>query len=214
MEYQVISLNVGKPAHLQDPKREVLSAIHKLPVEEKIYLSSVNFDGDQQADTVNHGGKDKAVCVYSFNHYPYWEKELGFNLPLGAFGENLTVQGMLETDIHIGDIFQLDEAVVQVSQPRQPCYKLAAKYQVPDLVVRVQDTGYTGFYFRVLQEGWVSPQCTILVLERDPAEVTLAYANHIKYHDKQNQEGIERLLAVPALSDSWRLTLEKRRSQA
>ncbi|OPA74616.1 MOSC domain-containing protein [Paenibacillus selenitireducens] len=213
MAYQVISLNVGKPAPLQDQKREVLSAIHKEPAHERLYLSKVNFTGDEQADKVHHGGEDKAVCVYSLDHYPYWENELGLNLPRGAFGENLTVQGMRETDIHIGDVFQLDEAVVQVSQPRQPCYKLAAKYRIPDLAVRVQDTGFTGFYFRVLQEGWVSPQCTILPLERDTAFVTLEYANQIMHHDKRNLEGIERILAVPALSESWRLTLEKRKSK-
>jgi len=210
MVYELLSLNVGKPAPMPGQKREVISAINKAPVQERLFLSRVNFTGDEQADLVHHGGEDKAVCVYSYDHYLYWEATLSVKLAYGAFGENLTVQGMRETDICIGDIFQLDEAVVQVSQPRQPCHKLAAKHDIADLAVQVQNTGFTGFYFRVLQEGWVSSQCTLERIHRDPGGVTLEAANQIMHHDKKNREGIERILAIPALSASWRTTLGKR----
>ena len=212
MVFELLSLNVGKPAPMPDQKREVISAINKSPVQERLYLSKVNFTGDEQADLKHHGGEDKAVCVYSYDHYPYWESTLAMKLAFGAFGENLTVQGMRETEICIGDVFQLDEAVVQVSQPRQPCHKLAAKHHISDLAVQVQDTGFTGFYFRVLQEGWVSPGCTLERIQQDPGGVTLDAANQIMHHDKYNREGIERILALPALSASWRSTLGKRLS--
>ena len=210
MGFELLSLNVGKPAPMPDQKREVISAINKSPVQERLYLSKVNFTGDEQADLKHHGGEDKAVCVYSYDHYPYWESTLSMKLAYGAFGENLTVQRMRETDICIGDVFQLDEAFVQVSQPRQPCHKLAAKHQISDLAVQVQNTGFTGFYFRVLQEGYVSPNSRLERKEQDPSGITIDYANQIMHHDKHNRDGIERILALPSLSASWRATLGKR----
>jgi MOSC domain-containing protein YiiM len=122
----------------------------------------------------------------------------------------LTVKGLVEEDVCIGDVFQLGEAVVQVSQPRQPCFKLAKKYNVEDLPLRVQNTGYTGFYLRVLKEGWVTRESRLQLLSRHPLGVTVSFANHIKYHDKYNQKGIERILGVQELSESWRTTLLKR----
>ena len=112
-----------------------------------------NFDGDRQADRVNHGGLEKAVCVYPFDHYPYWSRQLGGDLRPGAFSENLTVSGAIETEVCVGDVFRIGEASVQVSQPRMPCAKLAGKNgakMLPKLMVNV---GYTGFYMRVLSEG-------------------------------------------------------------
>jgi MOSC domain-containing protein YiiM len=209
-DFAIVSINVGKPMNLHFNGKELLTAIHKKPVSEPIFLSFLHFAGDGQADLVHHGGKDKAVCVYPYDHYAYWEKELGRELEAAAFGENLTVKGLVEEDVCIGDVFQLGEAIVQVSQPRQPCHKLAKKHNVEDLPLRVQNTGYTGFYFRVLKEGWVTKESFLRLLNRHPLGVTVSFANHIMYHDKSNKDGIERILRVNELSESWRAILRKR----
>lgn len=209
-QFEIVSINVGKPVAVEHKGRNFMTGIYKQPAKEPIFLSSLNLDGDAQADLVHHGGRDKAVCVYCYDHYAHWEKELGRPLACGAFGENLTVRGLREEVVCIGDVFQLGEAVVQVSQPRQPCFKLAIKYDLPDLPVRLQNTGFTGFYFRVLKEGWVSKDHPLQLLEPHPMRVTVAWANRIMHHEKQNAGGIRRILEVDALSSSWRRTLSAR----
>ncbi|MGN4422892.1 MOSC domain-containing protein [Bacillus cereus group sp. MYBK30-1] len=188
----------------------IQTGINKKQVKEPVFLSFLKFNGDGQADLVHHGGVDKAVCVYSGDHYPYWEKELNQELVYGAFGENITVRGMREEDVCIGDTFQFGKATVQITQPRQPCFKLAKKYNIPKLPLYFQDTGYTGFYFRVLKEGWISPVDTLKLLKSDPKGVSVSFANRIMHKEKQNFEGLKRILEVNALSASWRKTFEKR----
>lgn len=208
--FKILSLNVGKPEDTDFGKKNVTTGFFKEPVHEPVFLSSVNFTGDGQGDLVHHGGVHKAVCVYPFEHYSYWERTLERTLSPSAFGENLTVAGMTEEDVCIGDSFQLGEAIVQVSQPRQPCFKLGLVYGRKDMPLLVQDTGYTGFYFRVLQEGMVSPTDTLTVLARREQAITVAEANRLMHHDKQDLEGVRRLLEVDELSPSWRKTFEKR----
>ncbi|NGQ97330.1 MOSC domain-containing protein [Brevibacillus sp. SYP-B805] len=208
------SLNVATPQPAIFHGREVMTGIYKSPVEGPVFLARDNFEGDRQADLINHGGPDKAVCVYPDEHYAYWQQELQMTLPPGTFGENLTVSGIRETEVCIGDIYQLGEAVVQVSQPRQPCYKLAGKLGVADMVARVQSTGYTGYYFRVLQEGRVSKGDALRLLARDTHGITVMFANRIKYHDQQNRDAIHRILEVEALAESWRQSFRKRLAAA
>lgn len=207
---EVISLNVGKPIQTEYQNKEVRTAIFKQPVAGQIRLSSLNFDGDEQGDPVHHGGADKAVCVYAFEHYPYWEQTLGQPLEIGAFGENLTTRGFVEADVCIGDIFRLGEAVVQVSQPRQPCYKLSLRHGRADMPNIVTQTGYTGYYLRVLSEGFVSKGDRLSLESRHPGAFTVSAANRVMHEEKQDAEAIRALLAVDALSASWRTTLRKR----
>jgi len=209
-EYQLLSLNIGLPKEVIYGGKVIHTGINKKQVKEPVYLSFVKFNGDGQADLVHHGGVDKAVCVYTGDHYPYWEKELNQDLVYGAFRENITVSGMREEDVCIGDTFELGEAIVQVTQPRQPCFKLAKKYNIPKLPLYFQETGYTGFYFRVLKEGWVSSVDTLKSLQSDPKGVSIAFANRIMHKEKQNIEGVKRILEVNALSSSWRKSFEKR----
>lgn len=209
-EYQLLSLNIGLPKEVTYGGKVIHTGINKKQVKEPRYLSFVKFNGDGQADLVHHGGVDKAVCVYTGDHYPYWEKELNQDLVYGAFGENITVSGMSEEDVCIGDTFELGQAIVQVTQPRQPCFKLAKKYNIPKLPLYFQETGYTGFYFRVLKEGWVSSVDTLKRLQSDPKGVSVAFANRIMHKEKQNIEGVKRILEVNALSNSWRKSFEKR----
>src|SRR5699024_4237516 len=127
-----------------------------------------------------------------------------------AFGENLTTRGLLETDVCIGDIFKLGEATVQVSQPRQPCYKLSVKYGDPNMPIKVQETGYTGYYFRVLEEGWVSQSDGLIKIESHPKAVTVAFANQVMHHEKNNVEAMKKILDVEALSPNWRKRFQNR----
>lgn len=159
---------------------------------------------------MNHGGEDKAVCVYPFEHYAYFSSEVGLSLSYGAFGENLTLLGLTEEKVCIGDEFQIGEAVVQVSQPRQPCFKLAHRHDTKDLPLRFQETGYTGFYFRVLSEGVVSKEDSVQFLRRHQDEITISYINEVQYKDKSNKEKVKKILSVPFLSESYQKTFMKR----
>jgi MOSC domain-containing protein YiiM len=206
---KIISLNVGTPQIQTYRGKEVLTAGLKSPVAEAM-LRFTNFDGDRQADLQNHGGPDKAICVYSFDHYPYWENLFGERLEPGAFSENLTLAGARESEICIGDVFQIGEAVVQVSQPRMPCSKLAGKRgqkKLPDLI---HETGFSGFYLRVLREGLVKSGQTVTPLERHPAGVTIEFVNQILYKQRTDSESIRRALSVPELSVACRRSLESR----
>lgn len=142
-------------------------------------------------------------------HYPYWEDVLGIKLPVAAFGENLTVSDLTEEDICIGDVFELGTAMLQVSQPRQPCRTLAARYGRDDLVKLVADSGRTGFYFRVLKEGTVQKGARLALKEKDPRGITVLFASHTFHHDRKNREAIEKVLAVPALSASWQKSFQE-----
>lgn len=210
LEFAIVSLNVGMPIVIDYQGRELLTGFFKHPVREPLYLGKMGFEGDGQGDLVHHGGADKAVCVYPIDYYPYWEERTGRKLDAVSFGENITVSGLVEDVIHIGDILQLGEAVVQVTQPRQPCFKLAHKHGIVELPQEVRNTGYTGYYFRVLEEGKVAPESVLVIQERHPLGVSVAYANQIRHHEKDNIPGIKRLLAVDALSSSWRETLSER----
>ncbi|MDK1004514.1 MOSC domain-containing protein [Bacillus subtilis] len=211
--YSVLSLNLGKPQTLEYDGKKIETGIMKRPAESAVMLYRENFEGDGQADLVNHGGPDKAVCVYPAEHYPFWEEFLSRPLSNAAFGENLTVAGLTEENVCIGDVFKLDEAVVQVSQPRQPCVKLAKKFGVKEMVLKVQQTGYTGFYFRVLEEGRVSPGANLELLSRGEKGISVQFANRINYHDAKNLTAIELILSEAALSESWRASFMKKKDR-
>lgn len=209
-EYPVISVNVGVVQPGEYKGKEQQSGINKMPIDGPVRLGKLGLAGDEQADLVNHGGPDKAVCVYSYNHYPHWEQVIGLSLPYGSFGENFTISDMLEDEVCIGDTFSIGRAVVQVSQPRQPCWKLAMRWGLDALPLLVTETGATGFYFRTVTDGDVLPGDTLRLLERHPAKFTVAEANRIMHHDKKDADGIRSVLAVDALSASWVQTLTAR----
>jgi MOSC domain-containing protein YiiM len=205
----VASLQVGSIGELPYLDRTVKSAIRKRPVVGSRELTRFGLAGDEQADTVNHGGADKAVCAYPREHYPYWSRRLGRSLDAAAFGENLTVSGLNEDQARIGDVYALGSAIVQVSQPRQPCYKLAALYQQPKLALWVQESGYTGFYFRVVRPGAIEQGAELILAARPHPELTVTEANRVMHRDKHDLAAIERLL-VPELAEGWRRNLRKR----
>ena len=208
------SLNIGNPKDEIFHGKKIRTGICKVPVSEALQLGKLGLEGDGVANLKHHGGVDKAVCIYMVDHYPYWQEILGVALPPAAFGENLSVSGMNEDDVCIGDIFRVGTALAQVSQPRQPCSTLAARYDRNDMVKLVVDSGRTGFYFKVLQDGVVRRGDQISLTESDPNRVSVTFANQIFHHDRRNREGIEKVLAVPALSQSWRQSFQKLRESA
>jgi MOSC domain-containing protein YiiM len=194
--------------------REWTSGFYKSPVSGPVWLGTTNLAGDGQADLENHGGPDKAVNAYPSEHYPGWREELQLDvLPFGAFGENFTLGGLTETTIAIGDVFEVGGAIVQVSQPRQPCWKLARRWRIKDLAARVIQTGRTGWYFRVLQGGYVAAADALQRIERPHPEWTIAAANDVMYHRREDRDVTAALSECPALSASWRAALRKRLSK-
>ncbi|MBE3595890.1 MAG: MOSC domain-containing protein [Hydrogenibacillus sp.] len=206
--FQVRSINIGRVKTLARDGRVVHSAIEKRPVERPIYLTKNGFIDDEQGDRENHGGEDKAVCVYPKDHYVYWERWLGTPLPPSAFGENVTVVGLLETAAAIGDVFRLGEAIVQVAQPRRPCFKLELRYGRRQLPAKVRETAFTGFYMRVLEEGWVRPGDALVRIERDPAELTVERVMRATDARPPDSEAIRSIAAHPALAERYRRKLQ------
>jgi MOSC domain-containing protein YiiM len=198
------SLNIGLPKKETFHGREIITGICKTPVPGPLNLTEYGFEGDGVGNLNYHGGMDKAVCVYSLGHYPYWEKLLSIKLPEAAFGENVTVSGLHEDEVCIGDIYQAGTALRQVSQPGQPCGTLSLRYGRDDMIKLVRDSGLTGFYFRVLRTGRVKKGDKLQLKKRDNNLVTVTYANSIYHHRKTDCDGIERVLGVNALSASWR----------
>jgi MOSC domain-containing protein YiiM len=208
---ELYSVNVSRPQKVMYKGKEVATAISKAAADGPIQLDLMQLDGDEQADKVHHGGSDKAICVYFYDHYVHWEAVLGKPLAPGAFGENFTVRGGSERDVRIGDIFRLGEKVrVQVSQPRVPCFKLSAKHERPTLEREVANSGYTGFYLRVLHPGTVESGAFLTLEAEDPHGVTVEEANRVMHRNLKDADALRRLLSVEALADSWRAHLNKR----
>lgn len=193
---RVVSLNVALPSTQLYGQEEVFTGGAKRPVR-RAMLRRLGFEGDGQGDTVNHGGLDKAVCVYPFGHYAHWEKVLGREIGPGGFSENLTVSGAVETEICIGDVFRAGGATVQVSQPRTPCGKLAAKNGERRFAKWVAQAGYTGFYMRVLSEGVVEEGNDFEIVERHPDRISIAAVNDAFLGRSHDETLISRLSTLP-----------------
>ena len=208
---QIKSINIAMPAQISFSKGEsIYSGISKLPITGKIYLDTLGLKGDGVADSKNHSGPDKALCAYCLDHFLFWEKETGKKLHPGAFGENLSITGLLETDIHIGDQFKIGEAIIECSQPRRPCHKLNKKFYLPDMVHRVQNSGFTGYYFRVVHPGWVQTETDMILVKEGSEKISIASANQLMHHDKLNYGKMEQMINKTLLSDHWKKTFKTR----
>jgi MOSC domain-containing protein YiiM len=204
---KLISLNVGQISSLRHADQDVPSAFVKRPVKGPLELTPTGLLTDQQADLKNHGGADKAVCVYAHEHYEGFEKRLGRSLNYAAFGENFTTLGLLESNVCIGDTYQIGSTLLQVSQPRQPCFKMGARHAEPQLPAWLQKSGLTGFYFRALQIGHVQAGDGV-VLQRK-GRISILEANRVMHRDRQDFMAIRALLAEPSLSVSWQRSLQR-----
>jgi MOSC domain-containing protein YiiM len=208
---KLISIQVGVPRAVTRDGEEVLTGIFKAPVEKRLRLRHLNLEGDQQADLSVHGGPNKAVYAYPSEHYPYWKNELpGTDLPWGAFGENLTTAGLLESAVCIGDRFTIGTAEVVVTQPRLPCFKLNLKFGRDDMVKCFLASHRSGFYLRVLREGEVGAGDEIVPVHQDENRVSVLDALRIHLHESDSGELLRRALQVEYLSPSWRKEFSER----
>src|ERR1700758_620165 len=197
---KLVAISVGKPREVQWRGRGVETSIFKTPVSGRVRVRRLNVDGDQQSDLSVHGGADKAVYAYPAEHYDFWRRELPDpELPWGTFGENFTTEGLLEEDVWIGDRYRVGSVEVVVTQPRMPCYKLAIRFDRPDVVKRFLQSRRSGFYFGVEREGEVGAGDTIERLARSENRLTVADVVALYAKDSANQPLLETASDHPSL---------------
>lgn len=206
----VVTLYAGRPAPLRHGRTTVSSAVVKQPLAGAGIVHADGLVGDEQADRTNHGGPGKALLVYASEHYAE-PASPAFGLPVGSLGENVSTRGLVETDVRIGDVFSLGGTLLQVSQPRRPCFKMAARHGLRQLPVQMQDAGHTGYYLRVLVPGEVAAGQPMVLQRRAAHGVTVAEVNRVLNVDKRDMAGAAFVLTAGAdLPEAWRLTLEQR----
>ena len=210
---RVVSVNVGLPRTVLWQGREVTTAIFKKPVEGRVALRATNLEGDRQADPTVHGGPEKAVYAYPVEHYARWRRELPdlelppqlAGIPLGSFGENLTVEGLpLEDEIAVGDRYRIGSAELTVTQPRLPCYKLGLRFQRVDMVKRFLASGRTGWYFSVAREGSVAAGDPVELLERHPAGIAVSAVTRAYAVERHDAPALALLAELEPLPADWR----------
>jgi MOSC domain-containing protein YiiM len=208
---KLISVNVGLARVVMRKGNPVSTGIFKEPVTGRVRLRTLNLEGDRQADLSVHGGPSKAVYVYPSEHYDYWRRELpDIELPWGMFGENFTTAGLFESELNIGDKFRVGSAVMRVTEPRMPCYKLAIKFGRPDIVKRFLASERTGFYFAVLREGDVGAGDPIHRMERSEHSLKISDVTQLYTRDKHSTELLRRAIDVEALPETWRSYFQHR----
>ncbi len=201
----VRAVAVGRPSIIgQNRKGHVISGISKRVIAtETVKVGPLNIEGDGQADLRNHGGVDKAVYCYPAEHLAFWKSELGYEAEEAPFGENLSTLGVIEEDARIGDVWRWGTAVLQISQPRWPCYKLALHSGHNDMVPRFVDSGRSGWYLRVLEPGTARRTAPIVLEARDPADISVRMAFDAA-RGTLDSAGIAEVNAHPALAEAWR----------
>jgi MOSC domain-containing protein YiiM len=202
---KLLSINVARPRIIIAKGQRISTGIFKEPVEGPLMLRRLNLDGDRQADLRVHGGPSKAAYVYPSEHYPLWRKDLpDMDLQYGMFGENFTTQGLNEVNTNIGDRFRIGGAVVMVTQPREPCFKLAAKFGRDDIIKKFLESGHSGFYLAVVEEGLVEAGQSVERIYRDENGVTIADMNRLYLHGASDAALVRRALRVEALPSGYR----------
>jgi MOSC domain-containing protein YiiM len=213
----IVSIQVGQPTTYthegtaDGKSRSWTTAFFKTPIATSVRVGELGVEGDEQADRKNHGGLDKAVLAYSADHYAYWREHLSLaEMPFGGFGENLSIAGCEESTVCIGDKWRAGSVVFEVSQPRQPCWKMARRWQIVDLPKQVIQNGRSGWYLRVLEAGELTAGMAIELVSRPRPTWTVARASKLLYHEPENVAGMEDLANVPELSRAWREELLER----
>jgi len=197
---KIVSLNVGLPRRVLHHDREVTTSIFKSPVRGPAVLCRLNLDGDRQSDLRVHGGKNKAVYAYASEHYDYWHDQLPeADLTWGNFGENLTTEGLREQDASIGDVYRMGAALVKVTQPRMPCYKLGIRFGRDDMVKRFLDSGHSGIYFSVVEEGLVNVGDAIERISSAPDGISISDVNRAYAYSRDNIDLVRRIVNAQIL---------------
>jgi MOSC domain-containing protein YiiM len=208
---KLVAINAGLPREVAWHGKTVLTSIWKEPVNGPVRVSTLNIEGDRQADLSVHGGADKAVYVYPSEHYDYWRGELpGTDLAWGAFGENFTSEGLAEDEVRIGDRLGIGSAEFSVTQPRMPCFKLGIRFGRPAIVRQFLRSGRAGFYLAVTREGETSAGDPIRILERKGNSLTVSEIVRLYAADSANQDLLHRAAGLAGLPESWREYFRKR----
>jgi len=207
---QIISTNLGKPETIEWRGQKVQTGIYKFSVDSSIFLGAEDVENDHVLDRRYHGGIDKSCYLYSADHYPFWQNKFpDQDWEWGMFGENLTVSGLNESEISIGDIYQIGEAVVQVSQPRQPCFKLGVRFGNQSVVDAFWESLYPGVYVRVLQSGSVKKGDKLILIKPNSNSLSISQVFSIFRSNRTNKDLIQKAIDEPFLADSCRRDIQK-----
>lgn len=206
---RLIAVNTGLPREVIWRGQSISTGIFKQPIEGRVAVKTFNIGGDRQADLTVHGGRNKAVYAYPLTHYDFWKKELpGRDLPIGVFGENLTLESLSEDEVHIGDRFSVGSAELVATQPRMPCYKLGIRFEMEEVVEKFRAARRMGIYFAVSREGEVGEGDRLELVARDPSAVPISEITRLYFDANSSaadETAIRRVLLTDALPDRWRL---------
>src|SRR4051794_2787116 len=206
---RLLSVNVGLPRDIEWKGRTVHTGIWKDPVHGRCHVGRLNLDGDGQGDLAGHGGEQRAAFVYQIESYRYWQEQLKrADFVHGQFGENLTIEGLPDDTVCIGDRYQIGSAVFEVTQPRVTCYRVGIRMNEPRMAALLTSSGRPGFYFRVLQEGEVGAGNEIMKVGEVRERMTITEINALLYSPNHAPARLERALGIEALSAGWRTSFE------
>lgn len=210
MNIELISVNVSKPKTVEFNGESITTGIYKTPVHGTVKVTSTNLQGDGQADLQVHGGTHKAVYVYPYEHYAYWGTELDRDdLEYGQFGENFTTMGLMENQVHIGDVFKIGSAVFEVTQPRTPCFKLAIRMKNPFFPKLFLQSGRLGFYMKVLEQGEICGSDVVEAQFTNTQGFTISDIWQMAFFDTDSQEALERALQLHSLGPEWKFPIQQ-----
>ena len=205
MTPKILSINVSLPKEIDFEGQKVTTGIFKEPIEGRIMLRTLNLDGDKQADLTVHGGPDKAVYAYPIEHYEFWRKVYpDMEMPNGMFGENFTIEGLMESEVSVGDAFEIGSSKVIATQPRMPCYKLGVKFGRMDVLKKFLASGRSGIYFKVLEEGEVGAGDSIIQIKNDTNRVGIRDIVRLYASDREDIKTMRRAVKVEALPEGWK----------
>lgn len=211
---KVVSVNIGEKKAVKWRGKEVFTGIFKKPVDQPIFLNKTDVDGDDVVDRKHHGGVHMACYIYSADHYPFWkEKYSNLDWSYGMFGENITIKGLNERDFNLGDTYQLGSAVVQISQPRKPCFKLGIRFGTQAILKEYIHADYPGIYLRVIEPGEVKLGDQMVLIEKHPDQIPLLEAYHLQYDSTvKDHPRMQEILQSEIVTPDVRDGLEKRLS--
>ena len=207
---RILSINVSKPVPLVYKGRRVQSSIRKQPVTGAVALGVYGLDGDQQADLRNHGGREKSVYIYPSEHYKTWQEHLNKRLAYGTLGENLTVKDLLETELCVGDRLGIADAIVEITQPRIPCYKLEMSVEHDGFAKTFARSCKLGAYTKIIKGGTLAAGEDLVFVHRAPERISVHQIAHLYFIDKQNYDALEQAVKLKALPNFIRHVFEKR----
>lgn len=216
MQYKLLSVQLGKVKGYGDKEsRDFLgkyweSGSFKEATSLRVWAGKLGLNGDEVADKVHHGGEEKAIFANSYENYKEWSEFLGKEMPFGALAENLTISGLHESNVCLGDIYKIGDATLQVSQPRKPCWKIAKRWNNQKFTHEIYTTGLTGWYYRVIEEGFLGAGDEVVLLSREAEQVSILDANMAFANPIMHRDILEKILSIPSLAPSYRASIEKR----